>query len=79
MNLHFGILLQKKDLYSVHCIKIPDEDLLLTICISRSIYLMNFYDTSTALREQIYYKPIYYNCIVTMDGQYHFSIISINS
>ena len=46
----------------------------------RKIYLINFYDISTALREQIYYKPIYYNCnLFTMDGQYHFSIIGINS
>ena len=34
MNLQFGILLQKKIyIYSLHCRKIPDKDLLLTVYI----------------------------------------------
>ena len=64
MNLFtIWYLLQKN---SLHFRKIPDKDLLLTVYISRFFYLINFYDTSTALREQIYYKAIYmyYNFIV---------------
>ena len=34
--------------YRLHYRKIPDKDLLLTVCISRFIYLSNFYDPSTA-------------------------------
>ena len=64
---------------SLHCRKIPDKDLLLTVCILRFIYLINFYDTSTALREQIYYNLYIIIALFTMDGQYHFSIICINS
>ena len=52
MNLKFGILLQKKTYIVCICRKIPVKDLLLTVCMSKFIYLINFYDTSTALREQ---------------------------
>ena len=31
MNLQFGIFITEKDLYSLHCRKIPDKDLLLTV------------------------------------------------
>ena len=61
MNLQFGILLQKKVLYYIVCIA---EKYQIKIYCLQFIYLINFYDTSTALREQIYYKTIYYNCIV---------------
>ena len=41
------------------------------------IYFLSTY--STALREQIYYKPIYIViAVLTMDGQYHFSRIKLN-
>ena len=43
------------------------------------LYSINLYDTSTSLREQIYYKPIFIVIAVfTMDGQYHFSRIKLN-
>ena len=58
MNLQFGILLQKKIYIVCSAEKYQIKNYLLTVCTSRFIYLINFYDTSTALREQIYYKPI---------------------
>ena len=39
MNLQFGIFITEKDFYSLHCRKIPDEDLLLTVYIIIKIYL----------------------------------------
>ena len=39
MNLQFGIYITEKDFYSLHCRKIPDKDLLLTVYIIIKIYL----------------------------------------
>ena len=39
MNLQFGIFIAEKDLYSLHCRKIPDKDLLLTVYIIIKVHL----------------------------------------
>ena len=76
MNLQFGILIQKKDLYSLHCRKIKQMEI---YCLQFAYIKVHIsyqhYDTNTALREQIYYKPIIIIALFTMDGQYHLSII----
>ena len=59
MNLQFGIFITEKDL-SLHCRKIPDKGLHIKVHLGYQTFMI----LSTALREQIYFKPIYNYCIV---------------